>query len=414
MKNSPKVSVIILNFNGKHHLKDCFESLYAQDFPFNDMELILADNGSNDGSVEFVKKKFPEVNTIEFKENLGFAEGNNRAAKKAKGDIIAFMNNDMRAHPLWLKNLVENLDLNKGIVATSSKILNWDGNKIDFIGGVMTPFGHGYQPRFGEKSSKVKDDTKEIFFPCGGAMAIYKNFFLEIGGFDPDFFAYFEDVDLGWRIWLFGEKVLFVPDSVVYHRHLATGGLLAHEKRSFLYERNALFTIFKNYEDFRLSLYLPAALLMGSAKNILTSTFSFQEFYIGPKKDEEKSPKKESPWAKKKRNIKTIIKEKDFKAPFRWLVLQISRIVLKMIGYHPVPRYAFVFPAAAYDFIFHLNTFMKKRRWIQSNRKKSDEEIFSFFKLENQFHPDLNPDYIIIIEKLIKVIQDITKEKKKK
>ncbi|MFT8314237.1 MAG: glycosyltransferase [Clostridium sp.] len=271
MNGEKSISFIIVNYNGKHHLKECFSTLNKLNYPKDKIEYIMVDNGSKDGSVQFVKSKFKNVKIIQNKSNEGFAKPNNDAAKIAKGDYIALINNDMKIDANWLNDMVETLDScnDDSYVCVGSKILNWDGSKLDFAGGSINFYGHGYQYDFGieiDEANKRYNEDKDILFACGGAMLIDRNIYLEIGGLDEDYFAYFEDVDLGWRLWVLGYKVRFCSKAICYHKHNSTSKKMNRNKVMRMFERNSLFTIYKNYEEKRVYEILTGALLMKNYK----------------------------------------------------------------------------------------------------------------------------------------------------
>jgi GT2 family glycosyltransferase len=258
---------VALNWNGREHLDDCLAALTAQTYqgPF---QIVLADNGSSDGSVDFVRERFPSVRVVRAERNLGFAGGNNLAARQVDADVIAFINNDTRADPTWLEELVTVLTTAPDIAAAGGKIVNWDGSRLDFVGGGVTLTGLGLQFDHGEVRSP-HDYERDVLFACGGSMAIWRKVFLDVGGFDDDYFAFYEDVDLGWRLWLAGHRVRYAPRSVVRHKHHGTSSRVAPERLALLYERNALMTIYKNYDDRNLQAIWPAALLLTAEKATL-------------------------------------------------------------------------------------------------------------------------------------------------
>jgi GT2 family glycosyltransferase len=258
----PTVSVIVLNYNGLQYMEDCFSSLSDLDYPVEHVELVLADNASHDGSVEYVREHFPQVRVIQFERNHGFCEGNNRAAAQVQSDLVAFLNSDMRVEPHWLTGLLEGMAGEREVICSSSKILNWDGHLVDFGGILLSFLGHGRADGYRNPNLTAYDDVGYILAPCGGAMLIDRKVFLDVGGFDEDYFAYFEDIDLGWRLWVLGYKVAFAPESICYHVHYGSSSKQASARIHYLYERNALYTIIKNYERRYLARVLPLALLM--------------------------------------------------------------------------------------------------------------------------------------------------------
>lgn len=259
-----KVSVAILTWNGRRHLEHCLPALQAQHDPGVEWEVLLLDNGSDDGTVEWVERHHEEVRLIRSASNLGFCAGNNRLVEEADGDAIVLLNNDTRPRPDWLAALVDAWRAAPGdVAAVSGQIVDWQGERLDFARGVVTFDGHAFQMgyRFPLGEVEVPASGAELAFPCGGNMLIRRDSYLEAGGFDESYFAYLEDVDLGWRLWQGGERVVFAPEAVVHHRSMATSALLGNANRGFLFERNAFLTAYKNYEDGFLERLLPAILL---------------------------------------------------------------------------------------------------------------------------------------------------------
>jgi GT2 family glycosyltransferase len=258
----PTISIIVLNYNSLMHLRDCLDSLLRLDYRPDRLEVLLADNASSDRSVEWVTAHYPIVRIVQNGSNLGFAGGNNAAAKAARGDWVAFLNPDTRVEPNWLSELIQPALRDPDIVCVASKMLTWDGAAIDFADAAINFMGWGCQPGFGSRDLSQADREKDLLFACGGALLIERQTFLDAGGFDADYFAYFEDVDLGWRLWLQGQRVAYAPRAVVYHRHHGSWESVSDLKRWRLAERNTLFTAIKNYDDDSLARVLPAALLL--------------------------------------------------------------------------------------------------------------------------------------------------------
>ena len=149
------------------------------------------------------------------------------------------------------------------MAAVSGRIVDWSGERLDFARGLMTFDGHAFQQDFGRPLAEVELPAAgaELLFACGGNMIVRRDSFLAAGGFDESYFAYLEDVDLGWRLWSGGERILFAPEAVVHHRSMATSQLLGAFHRGFLFERNAFLTAYKNYEAGLWEELMPAVLL---------------------------------------------------------------------------------------------------------------------------------------------------------
>lgn len=270
MSALPVASVAIVNWNGRHLLADCLPSVAALDYPRGDLEIVVVDNGSRDGSVEWLRAEWPAVRVVAHGENRGFAAAANDAARAATGAVVAFLNNDCRVAPGWLRALVEVLAAD-GAAAAGGCLLDWEGVRVDFGGAAMNFHGHGSQRGWGRPWVAGPAPRPEpALFACGGAMAVDRGRFLASGGFDADFFAYFEDVDLGWRLWVLGERVLYVPAAIAYHRHRGSG--MEPVRWRTLIERNALASLFKNYDDANLAVVLPAARALLAARAAADTT----------------------------------------------------------------------------------------------------------------------------------------------
>ncbi|NJD56812.1 MAG: glycosyltransferase family 2 protein [Nitrospirae bacterium] len=241
------VSVIVLNYNGKHLLEECMESLFSQSCP--PLEIIVVDNGSTDGSVPYLEERYgTRIRLIRNSANLGFAEGNNIGIAAAAGSHIALLNNDAVADRRWLEGLVsaaQGSDSTFGMWA--SKILFYDRrDMIDTAGHLIYPDGLNRGRGKNEIDRGQYDLQEEIFFPSGCAALYAKMMLDEIDAFDPDFFAYGDDTDLGLKARLAGWKCLFVPASVVYHRSSATAGTYSPFK-AYLVERNRVWVLIKYF-----------------------------------------------------------------------------------------------------------------------------------------------------------------------
>ena len=260
-----RVSVVIVNYNGKHFLKDCLESLRNQSFC--DFETIVVDNGSKDGSAEYMRGEYPWVKVVELKENLGFAGGNNEGVRVSEGELIVLLNNDTIAEEDWLKGLVEAVEP-KECAAASSLILT-DGipQKYYEKNGSLNLFGHNIMRIF---------NVPENIFYCGGASLIYKKAVLGIP-FDEDFFAYSEDVYLSLRARFMGYEVKHTNASVL--RHLG-GGTFRKEKNetlTYFQERNRLLNyllFFSGKTLIKMSPYFLLNFLIKTAGSLLPNKYS--------------------------------------------------------------------------------------------------------------------------------------------
>jgi len=270
-----QVSLIIVNYNGSQHLPDLLQSIKDLDYPRDKLEVIFFDNGSTDDSLQVLRQKYPQARVIAYEKNLGFAAPHRIAAQKAKGEVLAFLNNDMRVHPEWISAALNCLDFDQGIVCVSSKILTWDGKYIDFCSGSLQYLGYAEQYQ-----NNFLHDQEAILFPCGGAMFIHREVFLEAGCFDDDYFAVFEDVDLGWRLWMMGYQVVMSQKSISYHKGHATLDTKNTVQKRYLMHKNALITIIKNYEEENLKKILPVALNLALKRALLFLGVNKKQFYF--------------------------------------------------------------------------------------------------------------------------------------
>ncbi len=254
------VSVIIVNYNGREHLEPCLSSLGNTEYPNAHLEIIVVDNGSTDDSVEWVQRRFPHVRLIRNDTNLGFARAANQGAAEARGEYLAFLNNDMRVDQNWLSGLLKAIQREKDVACAGSTIMNWEGTAPDFIGRPDDAFCLAYRPFPYPSSSSLPISDTYALFVSGGAAMIRSEVFKELGGFDPDFFIYHEDVDLGWRLWLRGYKCVLSPESIVYHRGGASSSKLPPEYIQGLSQKHTLFSVFKNLDNDNLRAFLPLLL----------------------------------------------------------------------------------------------------------------------------------------------------------
>jgi GT2 family glycosyltransferase len=242
----PLVSVLIVNWNGKHHLTECLDSITAQ--RFRDFEVVLVDNGSSDGSADFVCAEYPWVKVVSLTGNTGFANGNNVAAAHASGDYLVTLNNDTWVDPGWLQALVAAAGSDPAVGMVGSRVCTYaDPERLDSLGvricldGMTRGALRG--ARFGDL---VCSAVEPILLPSACA-ALYKRAMLaETGFFDSDFFAYCEDTDLGLRGRLAGWSAVLATSAVVRHKYSQTGGEISPLKLR-LVERNHYWVALKSF-----------------------------------------------------------------------------------------------------------------------------------------------------------------------
>ncbi len=343
--NYPSVSICIANLNGWDYLKTCISSIGELDYPQDKIEIIVVDNGSTDRSAELLAQNFFEVKVIKNSRNLGFAEANNQAAGAARGKYIAFLNNDTRVDKNWLTELVRPVLGDSDIAASGSKVLSADGKKIDFAGAMINFEGKGFQVDYGLPVEQDRHNNP-VYLPFvnGGAMLVRADVFKFSKGFDSGFFAYYEDVDFGWRLWVLGYKVVFCPKSLVYHTHHGTSAAFSEDRLRYLKERNSLYSVIKNYDDDNLARALAAS--FGSVFNRLfvDVKFDYKNYY------------RLDPGMAKRLDLEK----------------QAESVSLKK---EPLSSLM-----AVKDLMDNMPSLLDKRKWIQANRKRDDKAIFSYFR----------------------------------
>lgn len=238
----PIVSVIIVNWNGKHLLKGCLDSLRCQ--VFTDFEVIVVDNGSTDGSCQYVAQEYPEVKFISSARNLGFAGGNNLGIVESQAKYIALLNNDARAGKFWLSSLVVAAEQKPETGMFASLITRTNG-KIDSAGCTVYPDGIGVCRGRGGYVHQYNRPAY-VTFPSGCAALYRRDMLDQIGLFDERFFMYCEDTDLGLRAQRAGWKCLYVPTAKVEHLYSQSTGAYSL-KKLFYVERNRLLLVLKNF-----------------------------------------------------------------------------------------------------------------------------------------------------------------------
>lgn len=389
-RDLPRVSIVILNLNGKHHLKGCFESLAALDYPKDRLEVVLVDNGSDDGSVEEMRSKHAWVRLDVNERNVGFAEGCNQGTRLAeRPEVLVFLNNDMRVAKPWLKELVAPIVRGECAV-TTAKMYSWDGKTMNSAGGGMNFHGIGIQRGINVEPGPAFDVPVKTLFACGGAMAMSADVYRDVGGFDSEFFAYYEDVDLGWRTWVQGHETHYVPTAVCWHHHSSTSKRLPAEMIRLLQTRNPLLACFKNYDDANLRAVLAPMLALHTRRTWMVSGLHArdEEFRI------------ESATNPKSGFFQRMLEKAQQKFDDEVAVNRIA--AADLVGVN--------------DLIGRWDHWMARRTTVQAKRRRADAEIFrlflkphwciegeggytqlqrgigAFFGLDRTFPPDSLPD----------------------
>ena len=249
-----RITAIIVNFNGSSILDDCIRTLIEQTRPC--FEILLVDNGSTDDSVEVVRTKYPTVRIAQCGTNQGFAEGNNLGSRIALGDYVVMVNTDARLHEHCLEKLFDAFARNPDLAVVQGKVLHYGSDSIvDSVGSLLTPTGFLFHRQYGKPDSTLA--RSYVFSAKGVCMMMPRRVYNDLGGFDRDFFAYFEESDLCWRAWVSGYKVMFVPSSVAYHIGGATSSKFPKEFVDFHSFKNRICSIIKNCELRTLFFMLP-------------------------------------------------------------------------------------------------------------------------------------------------------------
>lgn len=256
----PKVSVIVLNWNGKKFLKNCLDSL--QKVAYSSLEIIVVDNNSKDGSQEFVRKNYQNVVLIGNKENYGFAKGNNIGFEASTGDYILILNNDTIVTSNFLDFLIKDFENDPKIACLQPQIrLSKNKELLDGVGAFLTFTGFLYHFGYLKNRMQVKYNKRIKIFSAKGACIFLRRKAIEkVGLFDEDFFIFFEETDLCFRLWLAGYSVVYEPKSVIYHLgggDTASSNSYQHEKRVYLSFRNMICCYIKNFGTRNLLTIMP-------------------------------------------------------------------------------------------------------------------------------------------------------------
>lgn len=269
-----KVAVVILNYNGQEQLAQFLPGVikYSPD----PVEVVIADNGSTDESLDWLKDTYPNLAVIDLKENFGFAEGYNQALKQIEADYYVLLNSDVEVTPNWIEPIIGRMQSDETIAAAQPKILaqqakdhfeyaGASGGWLDYLG---YPFCRGRIFDLNEKDHGQYNEEANIFWASGAALFIRASLFHQIGGFDGSYFAHSEEIDLCWRLQRAGFVIKCFPQSVVYH---VGGGTLNYQSpfKAFLNFRNSLYTILKNEPALKLVWLIPARLILDGVAGFL-------------------------------------------------------------------------------------------------------------------------------------------------
>jgi GT2 family glycosyltransferase len=252
MSTTTEIAIVILNWNGEKLFSKFLPSV-IENSKGDNIDIIVADNGSTDGSIIYLQQNFPAIKIIDLKENFGFAEGYNRALKQIDAKYFVLLNSDVKVAKNWIAPCVKQFENDKEIAAIQPKILSYNnpesfeyaGAAGGFIDKFGYPFCRGRILNELENDEHQYNESTQIFWASGAAMFIRAEAFRETGGLDGDFFAHMEEIDLCWRLKSRGQKIVYEPQSVVYH---LGGGTLSYDspQKVYLNFRNNLWMLFKN------------------------------------------------------------------------------------------------------------------------------------------------------------------------
>lgn len=332
------VSVVLVNYRGAEDTVTCLRAFERVDWPAEKLELIVVDNDSGDGSEAAIRAAVPRATVIQAGANTGFAGGCNLGVAAASGEYVGFINNDARPDAGWIAAAVAAFEEAPDVASVASKVLDWDGRLIDYVDGSMTWFGMGYKREVEKPDTGAWDEPKDVLFGTGAAMFVRTEVYRAVGGFDERFFMFYEDVDLGWRLNLLGYRVRYVPGSLAFHKHHVTMRKFGSFRESYLLERNALMSLYKNYDDASLARALPAALALAVRRSVARSGADTSVL------DLQRSPGGDD------------------------------------VGTLEVPKMALTGPWAIDHLVEQLPSLLETRRDLQARRRRSDRDLFPLFR----------------------------------
>ena len=236
------MTVVVVTWNGAHLLDSCLASLRAQTTPHR---VLVVDNASTDGTSDLLAGSHPDVEVIRLPTNTGFAGGAQAGLDAVTTEYTCFLNNDAQADPGWLAALQDAFDGCPDVVAATSQILLAENGRINNAGGALTRWGSGYDRGYGHRATDGFAESADVAALCGAAGGGRTAAARQVGGFPAEFFLYYEDTDLSWRLGRAGGRIRYVPDAVVHHLHSATSNQ-ASEAFAFFNQRNQLLMLVRN------------------------------------------------------------------------------------------------------------------------------------------------------------------------
>jgi GT2 family glycosyltransferase len=372
--------IIIVNWNNRRETLECLAAVEAQLGEVAGASITLVDNGSTDGTATAVTSRHPNVKLFALTENRGFTGGLAAALAGSTADHVVFLNNDAVPEPGWLASFVRAIEeAPRDVVSIGGKIVDPTGTKIDFVGGLLTFDGHAFQNgfRYPVGSRDEPAAGEEILFACGGNMISRRARLMELGAFDDDFFAYLEDVDFGWRTWISGGRVLFEPRATVRHASSTTSNRLGDFERGVLFERNALQTAMKNYEN-----------LAEAAGSVFFTYLSRLHHYATTRNAD--AHELGRPFATPRGSVSRRLR----------ILRRVTRRPFLVAIDDPLTAMQF----RAFDWIVKNEARLAKKRLdVQRRRKRTDREIFERFPLH--FVPTYPGDHTLMQSALFRLLR---------
>ncbi len=363
--------MIIVSWNGREDTLRAVESVTSQigrgELQAADVSVTVVDNGSTDGTSDALTSHHPSVSIRRLPENRGFTGGIGEGVARSSAKYLIFLNNDAVAEPGWLHHSVQAMRAAADdVIGIGGKIIDMEGRLVDFIGGVLTFDGHAFQTSFREPLSETQEPLAgaELLFACGGNMIVRREAFVGLGGFDDDYFAYLEDVDFGWRSWLSGWRIIYNPSAVVRHKSAATSDRIGIYERGLLFERNALQTAVKNYDEE----------LFGLTAGSLFLTLLHRLHYYVLHRSQDAEALRKPPIGGQQPGPQ---------APRRGRLATMAARVRRKLTRRPgvvIDDPLAIMQFRAIDWFFqNLDHIIEKRRTVQKLRRRSDREIFAKF-----------------------------------
>jgi len=274
-----KTTIIIPNWNGMKYLENCLFSVLHQEG--STAEVIVVDNGSEDESVSYIKKNYPMVRLIEFRENTGFCKAVNAGIQAASTEYVLLLNNDTKADKNFLQHMERRIGQSENIFSVSAKLLSMNEPAfVDDAGDYYCALGWAFAEGKGKKDGAAYSHTRKIFASCGGAAIYRREIFEKIGYFDENHFAYLEDIDIGYRAKIYGYINVFEPSAIVYHAGSAASGSKYNEWKINFSSRNSVYIVRKNMPFLQIVINLPFLAAGFLVKTLFFTKKGFGKAYV--------------------------------------------------------------------------------------------------------------------------------------